>query len=58
MSAPEEAGTSLERVSGAGAYLSLLAKGTQFPPGLLMQVGGGMTRGLVVLTRGRTCLGG
>ena len=41
-----------------GAYLSLLAKGTQFPPGLLMQVGGGMTRGLVVLTRGRTCLGG
>lgn len=41
-----------------GAYLSLLAKGTQFPPGLLRQVGGGMTRGLAVLTRDRTCLGG
>lgn len=41
-----------------GAYLCLLAKGTQSPPGLLGQVDGGMTRGPAVLTRGRTCPGG
>lgn len=33
-----------QRCQELGAYLSLLAKGTQFP-GLLGQVGGGMTRG-------------